>query len=86
MQHVTAPPSPGWRSSDRRRTHVGPAVGAGAVLLGSTSGHGGWAQSDDSVEEAPEQLLRRGDLGHLEDEVAAVGDDLRSDLHDLLDE
>src|SRR5437773_825977 len=55
MQRATAPPSPGWRPSDRRRTHVGPALGAAAVLLGSTSDHGGWAQSGDSVEEAPEQ-------------------------------
>ena len=59
-------------------------MGAAAVLLRSTSGHGGWAQSGDPVEETPEQHLRHGDLGHLEDEVAAVGDDLGADLHHLL--
>jgi hypothetical protein len=44
------------------------------------------SQPLDAIQDAPKQLLRHGDLGHLEDQVAAVGDDLRSDLHDLLDE
>src|SRR5262249_19509162 len=41
-------------------------------------------QPCDPVEEAAEQLAGHGNLGHLEDEVAAVGDHLRADLHHLL--
>src|SRR5262249_56684846 len=36
------------------------------------------------VEDATEQFARHRHLGHLEHEIAAVGDDLRPDPHDLL--
>jgi hypothetical protein len=36
------------------------------------------------MEEAPKQLPWHRHLGHLEDEIAAVGDHLGADLHHLL--
>ena len=38
----------------------------------------------DSAEDVGEQVTRDSDLGHLEDDVAPVADDLRSDLDELL--
>jgi hypothetical protein len=42
------------------------------------------SQIVDHVEDASEQVTRHRDLGYLEDTVAGVGDDLRTDLHHLL--
>ena len=73
-----------WQSSARRRTHVGPRPEATRGRDGSTSRHDGVPQPSDSVQEAAEQLARHGDLGHLEDEVAAVRDYLCANLDHLL--
>ena len=37
----------------------------------------------DSAEDVGEQVMRDSDLGHLEDDVATVADDLRADLDEL---
>ena len=37
----------------------------------------------DSAEDVGEQVTRDSDLGHLEDDVATVADDLRADLDEL---
>src|SRR5262249_13015422 len=68
-------PCPGGRWSDRQRAHRGPGTGEAAVPSGSTSIHDGGVPRD-SLEDAPEQLPGHRDLGHLEHEVAPMGDDL----------
>jgi hypothetical protein len=59
-------------------------LGEAGGLLGSTSHNARWAEPGDPIGEAPEQLAGHRHLGHLEDEVAPVRDDLRADLHHLL--
>jgi len=46
----------------------------------------GWLRSEpvDAVQDVGEQVTRDGDLGHLEDDVAAMAHDLRSVLYELL--
>src|SRR5262249_45913267 len=64
-------------AADARR----PWTGATAGRRWSTSNHDGWAQCPDPIEDAPKQVPGHCHLGHLEDEVAAVGDDFRADLY-----
>ncbi len=45
-----------WQSPGIPRAHVGRAAGAVGGLRGSASCYGGWSQSVDPIEEAPEQL------------------------------
>src|SRR6266536_148154 len=49
------------------------------VLLWSRS----WSQSVDQPQDFLEQFLRQRDLGHLEDDVAAMAHDLGADLHEF---
>jgi len=42
-----------------------------------------WSQSIDQPQDLLEQFLRHRDLGHLEDDVAAMAHDLGADLHEL---
>jgi hypothetical protein len=42
-----------------------------------------WSQSVDQPQDFLEQFLRHYDLGHLEDDVAAMAHDLRADLHEF---
>jgi hypothetical protein len=43
-----------------------------------------WPQFGDQPQDLGEQRPRHGDLGHLEGDIAAVADDLRADLDQLL--
>ncbi len=43
-----------------------------------------WSQPVDQPQDFLEQFLRHGDLGHLEDDVAGMRDDLGPDLDELL--
>src|SRR6266516_253994 len=43
-----------------------------------------WSQSIDQPQDSLEQFLRHRDLGHLEDDVAAMAHDLGADLDQLL--
>src|SRR6266850_515806 len=54
------------------------------ILRASAWGGVCWPQPRGAIEDAAEQLSRHRDFGHLEDEVAAVRDHLRPDLHHLL--
>ncbi len=47
---------------------------------------GSWSQVIDQTQDYPEQFPRHRHLGHLERDVAAVADDLRADLDELLPE
>jgi hypothetical protein len=47
-------------------------------------GRGQYAQSGDERQDFGEHLSRHRDLSHLEGDVAAVADDLRADLDQLL--
>jgi hypothetical protein len=69
--------------AERGEAHVGPAVEAAAVLSWVNIVRRPGAQSVDSVEEAPEQLLRHGHLGHLEPEVAPHRDRYRQHGEDV---
>src|SRR5215211_8985889 len=51
---------------------------------GSTSRCRPWPQVVDHLQDAAEQITRYRHLGHLEDRVAGVRDDLRADLDHLL--
>src|SRR5271169_501119 len=42
------------------------------------------SQGIDHLQDAAEKVLRHRHLGHLEDRVAGVGNDLRANLHELL--
>ncbi|HUL88450.1 MAG TPA: hypothetical protein VLU23_09725 [Pseudolabrys sp.] len=45
-----------------------------------------WSEPIDTTQEVGEQLMWDGHLSHLEDDVAAVANDLCSDLDQLLSE
>ena len=54
-----------------------------ACSTGSRNPEGRRSEPIDSAEDVGEQVTRDSDLGHLEDDVATVADDLRAYLDEL---
>ena len=69
--------------SGRVLGHTGPVVFTHEGRLLSSCWEGPRSEPIDSAEDVGEQVTRDSDLGHLEDDVATVADDLRADLDEL---
>ena len=64
------------------RTHRSCRLQALGTIV-SSCWEGRRSEPIDSAEDVGEQVTRDGDLGHLEDDVATVAEDLRADLDEL---
>ena len=64
------------------RTHWSCRLHACGTILASCW-EGRRSEPIDPAEDVGEQVTRDGDLGHLEDDVATMADDLRADLDEL---
>ena len=63
--------------------HTGPVVFTHEGRSCRHVGRGRRSEPIDSAEDVGEQVTRDSDLGHLEDNVATVADDLRADLDEI---